>query len=278
MRTGITAALVAACLAAVAAATSGAARSTRTEDRVIASAAGALHYEVYLPSTYATSGRRYPVLYFLHGLPAGPDAYHSFHWVETALDRTGLQAILVLPQGAHTGDADPEYLDESAGHKWATAIAVQLVRAVDRHYRTIATRSGRGLIGLSAGGYGAMHLAFLHLPQFGAVESWSGYFRPTNPTGTQVRDLGSAALNAAANVHKLALEARLDRYPLYIAFYVGRSDPLFVRENQVLNEELSSAGVAHVFRLYPGGHQQSLWSSQATSWLTLALNHLSAPR
>jgi enterochelin esterase-like enzyme len=164
------------------------------------------------------------------------------------------------------------------GRQWATAISVQLVHAIDAHYRTIATRSGRGLIGLSAGGYGAMHLAFLHLAEYGAVESWSGYFKPTNPAGTAVLDLGSSALNAAANVHKQVLEAQLDRYPLYIAFYVGRSDPLFVRENEALNLELSQAHIGHVFRLYPGGHAQSLWSGEAVDWLTLALNHLSAAR
>ena len=47
-------------------------RFTRTVDGVIQTRAGALHYEVYLPADYATSGLRYPVLYFLHGLPAGP--------------------------------------------------------------------------------------------------------------------------------------------------------------------------------------------------------------
>jgi S-formylglutathione hydrolase FrmB len=267
-------ALVAACIVAATAETTGAARSTRTDDRVISSRAGALHYEVYLPDGYATSGLRYPVLYFLHGLPAAANAYRSFGWVESALERTGKPAILVLPQGARAGDTDPEYLDHGAGREWGTAISVDLPKVIDSHYRTIATRSGRGLIGVSAGGYGAMHLAFLHLRSFRAVESWSGYFKPTNPAGTRVLDLGSTALNAAANVHKQALEARLDRYPLYIAFYVGRSDPLFVAENAALNQELSHAGIAHVFRLYPGGHQQSLWSSQATAWRTLALNHL----
>jgi enterochelin esterase-like enzyme len=262
------------CVAAAAAARTGAHSSSRTDERVIRSHAGALHYEVYLPDGYATSGLRYPVLYFLHGLPAGANAYQSFGWVEQALERTGKQAILVLPQGARAGDSDPEYLDHGAGREWATAISVELPRAIDGHYRTIAARHGRGLIGLSAGGYGAMHLAFLHLQSFGVVESWSGYFHPTDPTGTVILDLGSPARNARANVHRQALEARLDRLPLYIAFYVGRSDPLFVAENEQLNQELSAAGIAHVFRLYPGGHQQSLWSAHAVAWLTMALNHL----
>src|SRR5579884_2776614 len=34
--------------------------------------ASPFHFAVYLPPGYATSGKRYPVVYFLHGLPAGP--------------------------------------------------------------------------------------------------------------------------------------------------------------------------------------------------------------
>jgi len=44
----------------------------------------------------------------------------------------------------------------------------------------------------------------------------------------------------------------------FIAFYVGRSDRRFFGENETLNQELSEAGVAHVFRAYAGSHHQSL--------------------
>ena len=39
--------------------------------------ASRVHYMVYLPAGYATSGRRYPVVYVLHGLPASPTAYQG---------------------------------------------------------------------------------------------------------------------------------------------------------------------------------------------------------
>jgi S-formylglutathione hydrolase FrmB len=250
-------------------------RSARTQDLVVRTHAGALGYEVYLPSDYETSGLRYPVVYFLHGLPAGPRAFQSFGWVEDALDATGRKAILVVPQAARAGETDPEYVG-----RWEKAIAGDIPRAVDRQFRTIPSRRGRAIVGLSAGGYGAMHLALAHLSTFAAVESWSGYFHPTDPTGHLTRDLGSAERNARANVHRQfrVHRSELRRRPLYIAFYVGRSDPIFVAENQQLNGELSAAGIPHVFRLYPGGHTQRLWSSQATAWLRLALGHLDAPR
>jgi predicted alpha/beta superfamily hydrolase len=35
---------------------------------------GRLRYTIALPPGYATSGKRYPVVYFLHGLPANAHA------------------------------------------------------------------------------------------------------------------------------------------------------------------------------------------------------------
>ena len=253
--------------------------AARTQDVAFRSAAlrGTLHLEVYLPADYDTSNRRYPVVYFLHGLPAGPQDYQGLGFVERAIDRVGDEAILVLPQGARGGDSDPEYLDRGPGERWATAIGEELPHYVDTHYRTIAARRGRAIIGLSAGGYGAMHLAFRYLDDYSVVESWSGYFHPTDPTGLRGLDLGSPEANARADVHTQArrLRARLRREPLYIAFYVGNGDSRFVAENIQLNTELSQAGIPHVFRLYTGDHSQRLWGRYAQPWLTLALNHLS---
>jgi len=255
---------------------------TRTLDTGYTSHAlgGRLHYEVYLPPDYDSSGLRYPVVYFLHGLPASGTSYRSVRFVERALDATGLHAILVVAQGARTGESDPEYVNHGAGDNWGDAIALELPRVVDSRFRTIANRSGRALVGLSAGGYGAMHLALEHLSTFSVVESWSGYFHPTDPTGTRSISLGSPDRAARANVHEqlAAVRPRLRTHETYIAFYVGRSDRRFAAENEQLSRELSSARIPHLFRIYPGGHDQRLWQSHAPAWLRLALAHLAPAR
>ncbi len=257
---------------------SGTASGSRALDTDYSSTAlaGRLHFEVYLPAGYSTSAIRYPVVYFLHGLPASDTSYGSLHFVERALDRVGKPAILVVPQGARQGESDPEYVDRGAGDNWGTAIAQELRRVVDARYRTIASRAGRALVGVSAGGYGAMHIALGHLDEFSVVESWSGYFHPTDPTGTKPLGLGSAARDAMADVHEQLAWARprLAVLPTYIAFYVGRRDARFVAENEQLDRELSRASIRHLFRVYPGGHEQALWTREARRWLGLALAHL----
>ena len=227
--------------------------------------AGTLHVRVVLPGGYSKS-KRYPVVYFLHGLPAGSTSFLGNDWVADALEEVG-PAILVFPQAARTNDSDPEYLNWGVGRGWETFVAEELPRFVDTHYSTIADRSGRAIVGVSAGGYGASVLGLHHLGTYSVIESWSGYFHPTDPTGT--RTLARGPLTSA---HTLI--SRLRSKPTFFGFYVGRSDTRFRDENVQLARELTAARVPHVFALYPGGHRTSLWEAHATAWLSMALHRL----
>lgn len=255
--------------------TSGLAGTVREDSFHSAAIRGELRFAVYLPPGYAAGGR-YPVVYYLHGLPATGSAYLTFGFVPATLEQRSLRAIVVAPQGARDGDSDPEYLDWGPGRNWETALSTELPAYVDAHYRTIRGRDGRALIGVSAGGYGAFLLTLHHLQSFAVVESWSGYFHPTNPAGTAPLELGSAAADARASAHTLVstLRQAIRRYPTLLAFYVGDRDPLFRAENVKLAQELTEAGVPHLFRIYPGSHSQALWQHEAGPWLALALGRL----
>jgi enterochelin esterase-like enzyme len=235
------------------------------------------HFAIYLPPGYVSSTKRYPVVYFLHGLPAPADAYKGITPVAQAIEAAGKQAIVVGAQGSLNGDTDPEWRDWGPGRNWETATGVELVRAIDSRYRTIPTRAGRLLIGISAGGYGATLIA-THLPgTFTAVESWSGYFQATDPTGTSILDLGSQAANDWANFEKQIpqLRARLGRWfaTTYYGFYVGSNDDRFLDTNEMIARELRAYRIPNVrFRIYAGGHSWSLWEEHAEDWVGSALD------
>jgi enterochelin esterase-like enzyme len=250
---------------------------TRLERAIYSPAVeGRLRLSIYLPSGYASDQRRYPVVYFLHGLPASPTSFRGADFLARALEASGRKAIIVAPQGARDNDSDPEYLDWGNGRNWETAITRDIVGYVDSHYRTIPSRRGRALVGLSAGGYGAVILALHHLGAFSVIESWSGYFHPTDPAGLHALDLGSAQRNANASAHAFVktLRRSFARRPTYFAFYVGREDARFRAENVQFDRELDAAHVPHRFRVYPGGHAQSVWQSHARAWLAVAVDHL----
>lgn len=237
---------------------------------------GALPAEVYLPADYTPTGHRYPVIYFLHGLPAGPTAYEAYSFVAAA---AGRQAIVVAAQGARSLDSDREYLDWDAAEDWPQAIADDLPRCIDARYRTIAGRYGRALVGLSAGGYGAFNIGLRNLSQFAAVESWSGYFVATDPTGYHVLNLGSVAADDAAQVPRgSALKSALAAHPALVAFYVGSQDNRFLSMNRQYNASLNDSGITHIFSIYAGGHSTALWGAQAQHWLAMALGYLATGR
>jgi enterochelin esterase-like enzyme len=89
-------------------------------------------------------------------------------------------------------------------------------------------------------------------------------------------DRGSARANANASAHAFVktLGRAFVRRPTYFAFYVGRGDDRFRDENERFDRELDAAHVPHVFRVYDGGHEQSIWTSHARAWLALAVDHL----
>ena len=78
---------------------------------------GALHFDVFLPDGYDATQQRYPVIYVLHGLPAGSDSYRNSSFVAEAVRRIHGNAIVVAPQGARDDDSDPEYRDWGDGRE-----------------------------------------------------------------------------------------------------------------------------------------------------------------
>ena len=267
--------LVAAALALAGGVTAALARQGRELDTSFRSISlrGPVHALVVVPPGYDEGTTRYPVVYFLHGLPATATTYRSNRWIEQVLARVG-PAILVEPQGARRGDSDAEYLDWGAGRNWESYVSRELPNYIDAHFRTIRSRGGRALVGLSAGGFGATLLALDHLDRFSVVESWSGYFHPTDPTGTRPLDRGPRV-----DVHRLIADLHADqqRRPTFFAFYVGRGDTRFRAENELLHRELTAAHVPHVFDVYGGAHDTDLWRAHAAVWLRLAMAHLQRP-
>jgi enterochelin esterase-like enzyme len=239
---------------------------------------GTLHYSIFVPAGYASGTTRYPVVYFLHGLPAAPDAYEGIAGLGRSLAKTGREAIVVGAQGARAGDSDPEWHDWGPGRNWETATESELVHWVDGHYRTIASRAGRAIVGVSGGGYGAMLIGIHHPETYSVIQSWSGYFEATDPTGEKPLDLGGAVATQKGDAHFYATHpaARKAHPKLTIGFYVGDRDPLFLGENEQFDHELTAAGIPHLFRIYPGGHDSTLWDEHEDGWLDAAVDALDA--
>jgi enterochelin esterase-like enzyme len=128
---------------------------------------------VFLPPSYATNKtRRYPVVYALHGYSIGAEQWskeiHVPQTIEGAFAKGAQDAIVVLPDSktVHNGSM---YSSSVTTGDFEKFIANDVVAYIDAHYRTIAKRSSRGLVGHSMGGYGASRIGMKHPDVFGSL-------------------------------------------------------------------------------------------------------------
>ena len=128
---------------------------------------------VVLPPSYASDpNRRYPVVYALHGYFIGAEQWtHEIHvpqTVEGAFAKGAREMIVVLPDSktVHNGSM---YSSSITTGDFENFIARDLVAYIDAHYRTIAARESRGLVGHSMGGYGATRIGMKHSDVFGSL-------------------------------------------------------------------------------------------------------------
>jgi endo-1,4-beta-xylanase len=130
-------------------------------------------YNVFLPPDYATSGQRYPVIYFLHGAGGNEnsDAGGFSALVRKAVDAKKIPAVIcVFPNGGMSGYRD----NPAANVMGETLIVKELVPLIDSTYRTRPTREGRAIGGFSMGGGGAVRLALKYPDLFSRAASWAG--------------------------------------------------------------------------------------------------------
>src|SRR4051794_10923798 len=111
---------------------------------------------VFLPPGYQRErNRRYPVVYALHGYSIGADQWtkeiHVPQTIEGAFATGAHEMIVVLPDAKtlHNGSM---YSSSVTTGDFENFVAHDLVAYVDAHYRTIADRASRGLVGHSMGG------------------------------------------------------------------------------------------------------------------------------
>ena len=112
---------------------------------------------VILPPGYAENpGKRYPVVYYLHGFAIDGRNFYNYMDVPKAVAdnaAAGREFIVVVPDTL-TKMGGSMYSNSVTTGNFRRFVAFDLVDYIDAHYRTIATREGRGLAGHSMGGYG----------------------------------------------------------------------------------------------------------------------------
>jgi len=251
------------------------------EESVQSAALGrAMKYRVLLPADYATSQRRYAVLYLLHGL--GGDYKDWTTRTNLAEYSRTLPLIIVMPDGEnswYTNAADaPE-------ERFEDYILTDLQADVAAKYRTINSRHGRTIAGLSMGGYGALKMALKRPGSFAVAASFSGAFSATRPEllkliPSQEEPLrriygdGDSPVRRENDLYTLAAAVKPGSAP-YIYIDCGISDGL-VGANREVVAAFHKSGAAYEYHEVAGGHSWDYWDRRIREFLAVLMKKLSS--
>ena len=236
-----------------------------------------VHYCVMLPSAYdaGTAGhspRRYPVLYFLHGLGNNEQTlFKGGGWdlIEDLRQKRQISDFLVVaPEGKRTF-----FINSADGRvRYSDFFIREFLPYIESHYSIRRERSGQAITGVSMGGYGALRFAFAYPELFSSVSAQSAALitespRPTEtmPMPTPLSGLLGAVFGNPVDIHHwnqnspfvLAKQNRAAiRNPgLSVYFNCGREDEFgFDKGAAELHRQLQAESIQHEYHLYPGNH------------------------
>lgn len=126
-----------------------------------------MKYNVYLPAGYDPNGEEeYPVLYLLHGSWGDAKSWDRF-WpiLDAKIAKNEISPVIAI--APITGNS--YWVDSAEYGAVESAFVKDLISEVDQNYQTIASREGRGLIGYSMGGYGALRYSLVYPETFGTA-------------------------------------------------------------------------------------------------------------
>jgi len=216
---------------------------------------------VITPDDYKKSNKKFPVVYLLHGYSGNYGSWaKDFKDVGKQVDQYGFIVIGV------DGNFSSWYFDSPIDptFKYETYVIKELVPFVDKNYKTIASREGRAISGLSMGGHGALYLSFRHQDVFGAAGSMSGGvdIRPFPENWDIKKRLGTLSefpenweKNTVTNMLELVKDNKLK---LIIDCGV---DDFFMDVNRELHNKMLALKINHDYIERPGKHNIEYWEN-----------------
>jgi enterochelin esterase-like enzyme len=174
---------------------------------------------VYLPPGYDNSGKKYPVLYLVHGAGDSDDSWTSVGHANFVLDNLiasgkAVPMIVVMPAG-HTPDRPGAGMGNMlVNTDFRDDFFKELIPYVETHYRTSNDPAHRAMAGLSMGGAHTLQNGLPHSDVFRYIGLFSiGLFDDAARSDYEARN--GAALDRGGREFKL------------VRYYIGKEDFLY---------------------------------------------------
>lgn len=256
--------------------------------------AGEASYSILLPKGHgddANKAKTWPWILWLPGF--GGAGEFTDGGGAGVLDRMRgegkIPEVAFVVYGAPGRRARSVYMNGEPAGDTEDLIVGDLLEQLQQKYRLASDRKQRALMGVSAGGFGALKIALRHPEAFGVVAVHSAAILPTDPAelggnGEMIvqrflssgldKVLGNPIDKAKWQEHMpLAIVAKKkpeDLQGLQIYFDAGTEDRYdFCPPNEKLDQAMTAAGIKHLFRKVEGGGHafgsQSMLDNVATS-------------
>jgi S-formylglutathione hydrolase FrmB len=230
--------------------------------------ARAVPYCVMLPPAYAEqTRRRFPVSYYLHGLGDNEQSLIQLGgWAiyDRLLHEKKIGDLVLIAPAGFTSF----YLNSRDGSfRYEDFFLHEFMPAMEKKYRVSDTRAHRGVMGVSMGGFGALHYGFKYPDKFAVVSANMPALIPHLPNQFSQEwqrrlmseiygdppDQKYYEQNSVFHLARTIPPGKLKGMTIY--FDCGAQDRYhFDVGTEALDELLTSEGVRHESHIYPGGH------------------------
>jgi endo-1,4-beta-xylanase len=226
-------------------------------------------YNLYLPPAYeADKDKRYPVLYWLHGMNQSESTdQYPIRYLDDGIKAGTIKPMIVVYA---SGGQRTYYTDNAAERSLPeTAIIKELIPLIDTTYRTNPTRDQRAIAGMSMGGFGALKFAFKYPQLFSSVTAFAPGIRDPESFAKDRPDIllrmfGNDPKAYEANHPATLLKQNLSdiQSKLPISLYVGTKDYLLAG-SQSLHAMMTDLKVEHTYKEFDGlTHNLTQYSAQ----------------
>lgn len=227
---------------------------------------------VYTPAGYETSGKRYPVLYLLHGMGGDEEAWISLGRTAQILDNLIAQGkakpmIVVMPNGNASQEAAPGessrgmvpptmQLPKTMEGSYEQAFP-EIVKFIDKNYRTIKSKSGRAIAGLSMGGFHSLHISKQYPDMFNYIGLFSAAIMPNKEVSSPIYENMEGKL-----------KVQFDKNPALYWIAIGKTDFLY-KVNEEYRKLLDEKGYKYTYYESDEGHIWKNWRIYLTEFVPM---------
>ena len=227
---------------------------------------------VYTPAGYETSGKRYPVLYLLHGMGGDEEAWISLGRTAQILDNLIAQGkakpmIVVMPNGNASQEAAPGessrgmvpptmQLPKTMEGSYEQAFP-EIVKFIDKNYRTIKSKSGRAIAGLSMGGFHSLHISKQYPDMFNYIGLFSAAIMPNKEVSSPIYENMEGKL-----------KVQFDKNPALYWIAIGKTDFVY-KANEEYRKLLDEKGYKYTYYESDEGHIWKNWRIYLTEFVPM---------